>query len=753
LHLYIKLFLVFLFTESRTYMNDPKDFAPGAPGMEPHRAKTTLSGLGKSFLPSSHLTFGLSKGIVSDVCFPAEDQTCAHDLETIVTDGHGFFSEEKRHTDHEVTTFEEGIPAFKVVNTCREGHYRITKEILSDPLRDTLLQKTLFEELVPSPEAPYRFHLLLSPHIDGDSDGHTAWIGSYKGLPLLFASKGGITMALACSLPWSRTSVGFRGVSDGWMQLAAHGELTREYHQAESGRVVLSAEVALTGPTTFLVALGAGSSEGEAAGKAWASLLDGFEPAKERYLAQWRSWQHSLSVVSAGPSIGKCCKTGAMVLRVLEAKASPGAQLSGWPEAEGGFPVLVVRPRDLASAFGAYIALDAREDAVRLLGYLMSNQEEAGYWPLALHPNGHPAGKTGLIPLDQMAHVILMVDTLRKAFLLSPEKMQRYWEIVLKAAGYLVSHGPQTPVDRWGEPGAISPYTLAVEIAALLAVADMADEKQQPGIATYCRKTADYLNENVEHWTYITGTPAATEAGVKGYYAHNSGADLPSADPLALVRFGIRAADDPRILDTVKVIDTHLKTETPFGPTWKRFGGDTDTWSLLTAERAQYELAAGNRERAAALVATLEALARNSLFPDKTGEGPTVSPSTIVHAEYIKLCCSLKANKVLDLPRFTTDRYVKGNPPAPFVIWRFRYPCSTVPPGKKLRIEVNEAALIHWSDNEWGSKQHILTRDTGLGVHVAELTPKVNGGKKIEFTFFWLSPERWETKNYSVTFT
>ncbi len=41
---------------------------------------------------------------------------------------------------------------------------------------------------------------------------------------------------------------------------------------------------------------------------------------------------------------------------------------------------------------------------------------------------------------------------------------------------------------------------------------------------------------------------------------------LVSPDALALVRFGLRAADDPRIRNTVRVIDALLKAELPGGP-------------------------------------------------------------------------------------------------------------------------------------------------------------------------------------------
>ena len=92
-----------------------------------------------------------------------------------------------------------------------------------------------------------------------------------------------------------------------------------------------------------------------------------------------------------------------------------------------------------------------------------------------------------------------------------------------------------------------------------------------------------------------------------------SAVDLVSPDSLALVRFGLRAPDDPRILNTVKVIDALLRVDLPQGPCWYRYNGDGygehedgspfdgtgigRPWPLLTGERAHYELAAGNLRR------------------------------------------------------------------------------------------------------------------------------------------------------------
>ena len=43
---------------------------------------------------------------------------------------------------------------------------------------------------------------------------------------------------------------------------------------------------------------------------------------------------------------------------------------------------------------------------------------------------------------------------------------------------------------------------------------------------------------------------------------------------LELVRYGVRRADDPLIVDTLKVVDHVLKVDTPKGPCWRRYNHD-----------------------------------------------------------------------------------------------------------------------------------------------------------------------------------
>ena len=158
------------------------------------------------------------------------------------------------------------------------------------------------------------------------------------------------------------------------------------------------------------------------------------------------------------------------------------------------------------------------------------------------------------------------------------------------AAGFIVRNGPVTQQDRWEEDAGFSPFTLAVEVAGLLAAADLADAVGEKQIAQDLCETADFWNDNIERWTYAVsgGPPGQSRRSGRLLRAHRASGKLtmrrlPSAgfvpiknrppansrdlavrddqpDSLALVRFGLRSPDDPRIVGTVKVID-HLLRE------------------------------------------------------------------------------------------------------------------------------------------------------------------------------------------------
>ena len=182
------------------------------------------------------------------------------------------------------------------------------------------------------------------------------------------------------------------------------------------------------------------------------------------------------------------------------------------------------------------------------------------------------------------------------------------------------------------------------------------------------RETADAWNDSIGT-NCSCAAPARAELGIEGYYVriappetaeaasprcgfvpiknrpwphdNEPAYQIVSPDALALVRFGLRAADDPRIVNTVHAIDAVLKIETPHGPVWRRYNGDRygehadgsafdgdgigRGWPLLTGERAHYEIAAGRRGDAVRLLTAFEAFAGESgLIPEQVWDAADI---------------------------------------------------------------------------------------------------------------------------------
>ena len=95
--------------------------------------------------------------------------------------------------------------------------------------------------------------------------GNTAWLGEYKGVPMLFAEGRGAALALACTVPWRNASAGFVGYSDGWQMLSRNGKLDPIWTQAQNGNVALIGEIDFTQAEEVTLALGFGRRPEEAA--------------------------------------------------------------------------------------------------------------------------------------------------------------------------------------------------------------------------------------------------------------------------------------------------------------------------------------------------------------------------------------------------------------------------------------------------------------------------------------------------------
>jgi glucoamylase len=788
--------------------------APGHPGIAPRWTSSAKSGVGTVVPDGSRVWFTLSHGIVNEVYYPRLDQANTRDCGLVITDGHGFVSEEKRHATSEIRPLAQGVPGYRLTNRCVRGRYQIEKTVITDRHRDVLLQRVRFETLRGA-ITDYHVHVLLAPHIGNCGYGNSGWVGEYNGVTMLFAARDGTTLALACSTGFTGLSCGYVGVSDGWRDLSAHGRMTWFHDSAADGNIALTGEIDLAPvDATVVLALGFGRNAAEAGQQARAALLTDFDTIARDYVEGWQEFQRGcIDLGRLAESGFDLYRVSTAVLRTHEAMHLPGGMIASlsipWgfekgDEDLGGYHL--VWPRDLVESAGGLLAAGDTAAARRALLYLMSTQQADGAWPQNMWLDGTPYW-TGL-QMDEVAFPILLADQLRRAGALEGVDV---WSMVRPAAGFLVRNGPVTQQDRWEEDGGYSPFTLAVEVAALLAAADFARDAGDAPLAAFLTETADTWNDQIERWTYVSDTALAHQLGVDGYYVRIAAAEtcdaasplggfvaiknrppdqttapveqIVSTDALALVRFGLRAPDDPRIVDTVTVIDALLKTETATGPVWHRYNrdgyGEHDDgrpfdgmgrgrgWPLLAGERAHYELACGRNAEARRLLDVMTRQASpGGLLPEQIWDAADIPerelfnghpsgsamPLVWAHAEYIKLLRSLRDGRVFDVPPHPVARYRRDKVTSSLATWRFNQKTRSFARGRIVRIELLAPAKVHWSADGWRTVEDRATRDTGVGLHVVDLpTAQLPAGIEVAFTFFWPQANRWEGQDFSIT--
>jgi glucoamylase len=349
-----------------------------------------------------------------------------------------------------------------------------------------------------------------------------------------------------------------------------------------------------------------------------------------------------------------------------------------------------------------------------------------------------------------------------------------------------------------------------VEIAGLLAAADLADLMAAHDAAALLRDTADAWNADIESWLYVTGTVLAKTCGVTGYYLrlvsegnHDLSAapvhgrtavrnrsageaeiatdELVGADALALVRFGLRAADDQRIRDTITVIDHLTRADLPQGPVWHRYNNDGygehhdgrpfdgtghgRAWPLLTGERAHYAIAADDFGQAERLRLTIEGCtSEGGLLPEQVWDADDIPahelfrgrpsgsamPLVWAHAEHVKLLRSLRDRAVFDLPPQTVQRYLVEKRQPRCRDWREAWRRTKIPTGQVLRVEIPAPGIVHWSNDGWKTFSETPVADAGLGIYAAELPAQsLPPGRTVEFTWR-LADGSWRGKNYTV---
>lgn len=781
--------------------------APGKPGICPTWTTSAKIGVGTACSADSNTWFTLSHGIVNEVYWPRIDIANLRDFGFIVTDEAGFFSEERRNCVHDYATVGEGIPAYRLTNTCNEGRYKIEKTIIADPRRNVLLQHIVFTPLK-GKLSDYKLFALASPHLLNAGYGNDGYVGEYKGVSLLVATRQNHTLAIGASTPFAKMSVGYVGHSDGWQLLKKDGDLKELFTKAENGNIALTGQIDLEAcQGKFTIALAFGSRLEEAAIQVRTSLMRGFEAALDEYVAGWREAQsHTIGLKGVDKEGGALAPISYAVLKTHQGKHFTGSVIASlsipWGTHRGDHDLggyHLIWPRDQVMTADAFLAVNDLDSARQIFIFLMATQEKDGHFPQNMWDDGKSYWSK--VQLDETALPILLAGELHKANYL---KKIFPFDFIKKGAGYILKKGPITEQDRWEEAHGLSTYTLAVVIASFLVAADFLEEVKMDKEAEYLRDAADWWNYSIEDWLYVKNTPLAKQIGVEGYYIRINpsctviedptkldlfianrpegenifpASRIVSIDALTLVRYGLRKADDPRILNTVKVIDAILKTETPRGPVWHRYNEDGygekkdgsafdgtgigRGWPLLTGERAHYELQLGNNEEALRLLRVMASMAgTGGLFPEQVWDQADVpehvlfkghstgaaKPLVWAHAEYLSLLRSINDGAIFAMPDQTAKRYLKKKNKPKIALWQMKAQFSHMPKGLKLRIQVPERAIIRYSHDEWKSQREVETAPNGF----EEWYCDIEGG--VKFTIYWADRQEWQGQDFQVQF-
>ena len=543
--------------------------------------------------------------------------------------------------------------------------------------------------------------------------------------------------ALDASVPFTQVSNGFLGApSDGLVQLDASHALTAISNEADNGNLVQVAQADISHGGMLTLALGFGTKQADAVSAAEGTLSTSFGQIVKSYEAGWAGYDAQL--IAPPMRFGGVPSNqwhqlvdeyylNANVVKASEDKTFPGAIVaslaSPWGQAvSAGDPnntffgsYREVFARDLYEAWTGLLLDGDLQTATAVVNFLFNHQQQAdGSMPRNSLVNGKPAPDTFGTQLDEASYPIIM------AYQLGMTSSDLYQNHIKPAANFVIGHGPSFGAERWEEQGGYSPSTISAEIAGLVAAADIAKVNGDTQSAQVWLGVADDWQRSLEGWTVTTTGPLASHpyfirlsktGDPNAAISYNVGNGGPTLDQrqvidagfLELVRLGLEPFNDKAVTESLPVVDATIETNTPSGAGWHRYNGDGygdgasdghpwaptgkgtgHLWPLLTEERGEYDVSAGQTSSALTLLNTMRLFGSGvglipeqdwelpNLAPSPYGTDPTVgsigfqngqpagsaAPLTWSAGVYVRLLRDLVTNKLLEQPADTYNRYI-----------------------------------------------------------------------------------------------
>jgi glucoamylase len=734
--------------------------APGAPGSAATWDEPNVTGFADSLGASSNVWYTVGDGELQNAFYPETDMPGTFGLQYAVTDGSTFTSLETTGTTHTTTLLNNSSLVWQQVNKATNGDFTITKTYIADPNRPVIDVQTTFTN---TSGAPLKLYVDYHPQLNNDGMGNTGGTDAASGD--LVAQNGSVASALTSSagLAAAQTSTGYAGSSsDGEAMLTASHTLTDTYSSASTGgHIVQVAQipVAASGSTTFTLALAFGSTESGAVAAASASLAAGFSSLESQFEQGWQSWLAGLHAapasVSGNAGLLRQYDVSLMELKADEDKTYTGAFIAApnvpWGASvsadsgagqSGAHGYHAVWTRDEYEMATALLAAGDKTDAQAALNYIFGYEMTSGG---AVKQNTWLNGNTvfGSLQMDEVADPIILAWQLGDT---------SAWPNVQKLASYLVANGPTTPEERWEEIGGYSPATMAAEIAGLLCAASIAQANGATADALQYQETAQAWASQVDNWTQTSTGPYGNgtyllritpdgqpDAGTSIGIANGGGShdDRTVVDPsfLELVRLGVKSATAADITDTISAVDSQIKVTTPEGPIWHRYsfdgygetssGGDYtgsgvgNPWPVLTGERGEYDVAAGDLSGAQSMLATMAGAANsgyqiseqvwggsNGVNGFTFGQPDNSStPLMWAMAQYVRLAIDISAGKDTDTPSVASGCLLGTTCPVAGAVKEtvnVTVPVNTDASGKTVYLDGNLSAL-GYGQSDWAS--------------------------------------------------
>jgi len=794
---------------------DDDGAAFGAPGLDPRWTSSLKDAVLTAYSASSRVWFTVSHGTMNEIYFPTIDRPQTRDMELLFTDGETFFHEEKRDLTYEFHRIDPDAPAVRVTASDPKGRYTVTKEFIADPHHSTVLMHVKLEG-DESILKRMKVYALLAPHLDGGGKGNSARSVRVAGKRVLLAWKNGISLALGMDNGgFTRTSCGYVGSSDGYQDLMTDMKMSWCFGQALNGNIAVMGEIDIARGSEFTVAIGMGNGHHAALSEMAQALATPYEVHRKRFVEQWlRALAPKELAVKSGDN-GRQSRISHDVVLTHEDKTFSGAFIASasipWGASKGDDDLggyHLVWTRDMVQSATALLACGRSETALRALVYLACTQRADGSFAQNFWIDGTPYWQG--IQLDEVAFPILLAWRLWKHGEL--EKFEVF-PFVERAAAFLVQYAPITQQERWEENAGYSPSTLAAVIAALVCAADLARAHQAPELGQFLEEYADWIEAHLDEWTttdcgillpgvtrhYIRLRPPAPGEPFYNPRVPPGHLALANREPgervdfeareivdggfLELVRYGVRRADDPLIVDSLKVVDHVLKIETPYGPCWRRYNhdgygqrkdggpyegwGQGRAWPLLTGERGHYELAAGRDPMP--YIAAMEKFASvGGMLPEQVWDysdmpaldlfkgksAGSAQPLVWAHSEYLKLLKSAVDGEIFDCISSVKERYAVEAGKRGFTsmveICKHVRPTTTMVAGQRLRMVDPARFRVIYTTDGWASKTTIESKPVGYIGFFCDIATEAGKAGEIVLTLYWPAEDRWLGRNLEI---